>query len=118
MTDLDDLLTWRESSTSGVAIAAAIAAADRAPAAARDVLATAERIVVTGAGSSYYLAQTAAATARAALHRPVFAAPLSELLRIAFGAAPSGADIVSPLVLLTAWAVALLGVASARFRWQ
>jgi ABC-2 type transport system permease protein len=46
------------------------------------------------------------------------AAPLSELLRIAFGAAPSGADIVSPLVLLTAWAVALLGVASARFRWE
>ena len=32
MTDLDDLLTWRESSTSGAAIEAAIAAADGAPA--------------------------------------------------------------------------------------
>ena len=80
MTDLDDLLTWRESSTSGDAIAAAIDAADGAPAAARDVLATAERIVLTGAGSSYYLAQAAAAVARAAMHRPVFAAPLSELI--------------------------------------
>jgi len=46
------------------------------------------------------------------------AAPLSELLRIAFGSAPDGADVVSPLVLLAAWAVALLGVASARFRWE
>jgi glucosamine--fructose-6-phosphate aminotransferase (isomerizing) len=80
MTDLDDLLTWRESSTSGAAIEAAIAAADGAPAAARDLLATAERIVVTGAGSSYYLALAAAATARASMHRPVFAAPLSELI--------------------------------------
>jgi glucosamine--fructose-6-phosphate aminotransferase (isomerizing) len=80
MTDLEDLLTWRESATSGAAIDAAIAAADGAPSAARDVLAAAERIVVTGAGSSYYLALSAAATARASMHRPVFAAPLSELI--------------------------------------
>jgi ABC-2 type transport system permease protein len=46
------------------------------------------------------------------------AAPLSELLRIAFGAAPAGADVVSPLVLLAAWGVALLGIASRRFRWE
>ena len=31
MTAFDDLLTWRESSTSGEAIAAALDAADRAP---------------------------------------------------------------------------------------
>jgi len=46
------------------------------------------------------------------------AAPLSELLRIALGAAPAGADVVSPLVLLGAWAAGLLGVASATFRWE
>jgi glutamine---fructose-6-phosphate transaminase (isomerizing) len=80
MTAFEDLLTWRESSTSGAAIAAALDAAGRAPAAALDVLAAAERIVITGAGSSYYLAQAAAAAARAILRRPVFAAPLSELL--------------------------------------
>ncbi len=80
MTAFDDLLTWRESSTSGDAIAAAVETADRAPAAVLDLLTRSERIVVTGAGSSYYLAQAIAATARAMLHRPVLAAPLSELI--------------------------------------
>jgi glucosamine--fructose-6-phosphate aminotransferase (isomerizing) len=79
MTAFDDLLTWRESSTTGEAIAAAIAAAGDAPA-ARDLLSTADRIVITGAGSSYYLAQSVAAAARSVLHRPVIAAPLSELI--------------------------------------
>jgi len=80
MTDFEDLLTWRESSTSGEAIAAALDADSRAPAAAREVLAAAGRIVVTGAGSSYYLAQVVAAAARAVMRRPVIAAPLSELI--------------------------------------
>jgi glucosamine--fructose-6-phosphate aminotransferase (isomerizing) len=84
MTAFEDLLTWRESSTSGEAIGAAVEAAGRATAAglgvARDLLADAERIVVTGAGSSYYLAQAVAATARAVLGRAVIAAPLSELI--------------------------------------
>jgi glutamine---fructose-6-phosphate transaminase (isomerizing) len=80
MTVFEDLLTWRESSTSGEAIAAAIDAAGRTPADARDLLASADRIVVTGAGSSYYLAQVVAAAGRAVLRRPVIAAPLSELI--------------------------------------
>jgi glucosamine--fructose-6-phosphate aminotransferase (isomerizing) len=80
MTAFEDLLTWRESSTSGAAIAAALDAAGLAPAAARDVLTAADRIVITGAGSSYYLAQVAAAVARAVMRRPVIAAPLSELI--------------------------------------
>jgi glucosamine--fructose-6-phosphate aminotransferase (isomerizing) len=80
MTDFDDLLTWRESSTSGDAIAAAIDAATAADDAALDVLSAADRIVVTGAGSSYYLAQVVAAVARATTHRPVIAVPLSELI--------------------------------------
>jgi len=80
MTAFDELLTWQESSTSGEAIAAALEAADLAPSAALDVLGEAQRIVVTGAGSSYYLAQAVAAAARASLGRAVIAAPLSELI--------------------------------------
>ncbi len=80
MMAFEDLLTWRESSTSGEAIAAALSAADRAPAAAREILTAAERIVITGAGSSYYVAQVVAAAARGVMRRPVIAAPLSELI--------------------------------------
>jgi ABC-2 type transport system permease protein len=47
------------------------------------------------------------------------AAPLSELLRIAFGTPSAvGASIVTPLVLLAAWAVVALGAAAATFRWE
>jgi glucosamine--fructose-6-phosphate aminotransferase (isomerizing) len=80
MTAFEDLLTWRESSTSDEAIAAALDAVGRAPAAAWDVLAEADRIVITGAGSSYYLAQAVAAAGRAVVRGPFFAAPLSELI--------------------------------------
>jgi glucosamine--fructose-6-phosphate aminotransferase (isomerizing) len=80
MTAFEDLLTWRESATSGDAIAAAVEAASRAPAAAVALLDSAERVVVTGAGSSYYLAQSVAAVARAVLGRSVVATPLSEVI--------------------------------------
>jgi glucosamine--fructose-6-phosphate aminotransferase (isomerizing) len=80
MTRFDDLLTWRESSTSGDAIAAAIEAAGRAPRMVVDTLGAAERIVITGAGSSYYLAQVVAAAARSITGRPVSATALSELI--------------------------------------
>jgi ABC-2 type transport system permease protein len=46
------------------------------------------------------------------------AAPLSELLRIALGSGASGADVASPLVLLAAWGVGLVGLAAATFRWE
>ena len=94
MTAFDDLLTWRESSTSGEAIAAALDAADRAPDASLDALAAAERIVITGAGSSYYLAQAVAAVARASLRRPVLAAPLSELILRPDGVLVGGEPVV------------------------
>ena len=95
MTTFDDLLIWRESSTSGEAIAAALAAAtDRPGVAARQLLATADRIVISGAGSSYYLAQVAAAAGRAALRRPVAAAPLSELLLRPEGVLTAGEPVV------------------------
>jgi glucosamine--fructose-6-phosphate aminotransferase (isomerizing) len=80
MSRFDDLLTWRESSTSGAAIAAAVEAVRRTTPASWDSLRNADRIVLTGAGSSYYLAQTVATVGREALHRPITAAPLSELL--------------------------------------
>ena len=80
MTDFGDLLTWRESSTSGDAIAAAVDAAAGTDDAALAVLAAADRIVVTGAGSSYYLAQVVASAARALARRAVIAVPLSELI--------------------------------------
>ena len=94
MTAFDDLLTWRESSTSGVAIAAALDAADRAPDASLEALAAADRIVITGAGSSYYLAQAVAAVARASLRRPVLAAPLSELILRPAGVLVGGEPVV------------------------
>ena len=80
MTSFDELLTWRESSTTADAIGAAVTAAGGAPSGLLDLLADAERIVVTGAGSSYYLARSTAAAARQLLHKPVHAAPLSELI--------------------------------------
>jgi glutamine---fructose-6-phosphate transaminase (isomerizing) len=102
MTVFEDLLTWRESSTSGVAIAAAVEAGSAAPATVLDALASAERIVITGAGSSYYLAQSVAAVARAVLHRPVVAAPLSELiLRPAGVPVRSGATHREPVVIIS-----------------
>jgi glucosamine--fructose-6-phosphate aminotransferase (isomerizing) len=63
-----------------VAIAAALDAARLASGAGHETLTAAERIVMTGAGSSYYLAQVAAAVARATSRRPWTAAPLSELI--------------------------------------
>jgi glucosamine--fructose-6-phosphate aminotransferase (isomerizing) len=77
---LERLRTWREASTSGDAIAAALEAARAID---RDIglmLAGADRVVLTGAGSSYYLAQVAAAVLRETTGRLAIAAPLSELM--------------------------------------
>jgi glucosamine--fructose-6-phosphate aminotransferase (isomerizing) len=98
MTAFEDLLTWRESSTSGEAIAATVGAATRLPAGARDLLAAADRIVVTGAGSSYYLALAVAAGAREALGKPVMAAPLSELILRPGGVLVGGSE---PVVIIS-----------------
>jgi glutamine---fructose-6-phosphate transaminase (isomerizing) len=81
LSDLDTLLTWREASTAGEAIAAAVRAAGDADGdAAARMLAASSQVVVTGAGSSYYLAQVVAAAGRATVHRSFVAVPLSELL--------------------------------------
>jgi ABC-2 type transport system permease protein len=58
----------------------------------------------------------------AALAAALPAAPLAELLRDALGSAAgagtTGADILTPLSLLTAWALAAVGLAATRFRWE
>ena len=77
---LDGLSAWREASTGGLAIAAALEAARSAPQALVDRLAASSRILVSGAGSSYYIAQVVASAMRTMSGLPAIAAPLSEVL--------------------------------------
>ncbi|MFV2064720.1 MAG: SIS domain-containing protein [Chloroflexota bacterium] len=79
-TQVEASTAWKEASTGGVAIAAALEVARTAPQQEVDRLAFARRIVVTGAGSSYYIAQIAAAAMRAKCRLPAEAVPLSEVL--------------------------------------
>ena len=100
---IDQLVGWQESSTTGAAIEAALEAArgtDAAAAAGR-ILAGAGRVVVTGAGSSYYLAQAVAAVARETTRRPHVAAPLSELLLRPEGVLLAGAPGSQPVVVIS-----------------
>jgi glucosamine--fructose-6-phosphate aminotransferase (isomerizing) len=71
---------WREASAAAPAIAAAVQVAREAQRSAVEPLAAAERIVLTGAGSSYYIAQVAAAALRERCGLPAVAVPLSEVL--------------------------------------
>lgn len=100
---LDHLVGWRESSTTGAAIEAALDAArgSEAAVAARAILGGAERVVVTGAGSSYYLAQAVAAAARESTHRPYSAAPLSEVLLRPAGVLLAGAPATQPVIVIS-----------------
>jgi len=78
--DVDRLLTWQEASTSDRAIEAALESARSAPPGLLERLAGAQRILITGAGSSQYLALSAAAVGRELTGSSVFAAPLSEVV--------------------------------------
>lgn len=80
LADLDDLLTWREASTSGTAIEEALAVARAAPTGLTALFDGAERVILTGAGSSYYLARVAAAVMREVTGRVAMAVPPSELI--------------------------------------
>jgi glucosamine--fructose-6-phosphate aminotransferase (isomerizing) len=77
---LEGTLAWREASLGGQAIAGALERAMAVPASLLQQLAGASRIVLTGAGSSYYVAQVAAAALRERCGLPGVAAPLSEVL--------------------------------------
>jgi glucosamine--fructose-6-phosphate aminotransferase (isomerizing) len=71
---------WREASGADVAIAAALEVARAAAQDIVDRLDGATRIVITGAGSSFYISQMAASSMRAHANLPAEAQPLSEVL--------------------------------------
>ena len=77
---IERTIAWQEASTGGVALDAAVRVAREAPERVLDPLRSATRLIVTGAGSSYYLAQSAAAALRLVAGLPAVAAPLSEML--------------------------------------
>jgi glutamine---fructose-6-phosphate transaminase (isomerizing) len=98
---LDGLRTWREASTSGAAIAAALATARSAEREMAELFAHADRVILTGAGSSYYLAQVTAAVAREMTGRIVVAAPLSELILRPTGALGTGLTGRQPVIIIS-----------------
>jgi len=71
---------WREASSAAPAIAAALETARQVSRHEVDRLAFAGSIVITGAGSSFYIAQVAAAAMRELCGLPAQAVPLSEVL--------------------------------------
>jgi glutamine---fructose-6-phosphate transaminase (isomerizing) len=99
--DLDRLLTWREASTSGSAIEAALEAARRAPRQIIETLRAADQVLLTGAGSSYYLARAVAAAARETTGRKWVAAPLSEVILRPSGVLAAGKATRQPIVVIS-----------------
>jgi glucosamine--fructose-6-phosphate aminotransferase (isomerizing) len=73
-------LPWREASAAGPALAAATVVARSAPPDMVDRLSFARRIIITGAGSSLYVAQIAAAAIRSYCRLPAVPVALSEVL--------------------------------------
>jgi glucosamine--fructose-6-phosphate aminotransferase (isomerizing) len=110
---------WQEASTGDRAIRAALEVAREAPAPLLDRLVGADHIVIAGAGSSYYIAQVAAAAMRARCGLPAVAVPLSEVLlrpEGVFGSAPAERQ---PVVVIsrsgtTTEALDLIGLARGR----
>lgn len=98
---LDELLTWREASTSADAIAAALASARSTAADVVGQLAAADRVILTGAGSSYYLAQVAAAVARDVTGQVVVATPPSELILRPSGVLGRGSAARQPVIFIS-----------------
>lgn len=72
--------TWTEARTGAHAIAAGLDVSRNASSVVVDRLAFGDRIVVTGAGSSYHVSQVAAAAMRSLCGLPAVAVPLSEVL--------------------------------------
>ncbi len=99
--ELDRFLTWREASTSGDAIAAALASARSTATDLADLLAAADRVILTGAGSSYYLAQVTAAVAREVTGQVVLAMPPSELILRPSGVLGRGPAGRQPVIVIS-----------------
>jgi glucosamine--fructose-6-phosphate aminotransferase (isomerizing) len=79
-TRLEATLAWSEASAGGRAIGGALAVARAAPDSIVESLASASRIVLCGAGSSYYVAQIVAAAMREVAGLAASAVPLSEAI--------------------------------------
>jgi len=92
---------WKEASTGGEAIAAALEVARGASQHEVDRLAFSKRIVVTGAGSSYYIAQVAAAAMRSLCRLPAEAVPLSEVVLRSRGVFSPEEPTNQPLVVIS-----------------
>lgn len=92
---------WREASAAAPAIAAALDLARRASSDEVERLTQATRIVVTGAGSSLYVAQVAAAAMRSNCGLPAESAPLSEVLLRPAGVFPGGDQRDQPVVVIS-----------------
>jgi glucosamine--fructose-6-phosphate aminotransferase (isomerizing) len=110
---------WKEASTGGEAIAAALEVARGASQHEVDRLAFSKRIVVTGAGSSYYIAQVAAAAMRSLCRLPAEAVPLSEVVLRSRGVFSPEEPTNQPLVVIsrsgsTTEALAVLKAARSR----
>jgi glucosamine--fructose-6-phosphate aminotransferase (isomerizing) len=73
-------LAWGEATAGKDAIAAALAVARGAPDDLIEVVASGRRVVLSGAGSSYYICQVAASAMRQVAGIPAIAVPLSDLL--------------------------------------
>ena len=98
---LDRFLTWREAATSGDAIAAALVSARSSAADVTELLAAADRVILTGAGSSYYLAQVSAAVAREVSGQVVLATPPSELILRPSGVVGRGPAGRQPVIVIS-----------------
>jgi glucosamine--fructose-6-phosphate aminotransferase (isomerizing) len=77
---LDATQTWQEASSGGEAMAGALNAARQAPVSMVESVAAASRIILCGAGSSYYVAQLVAAAIREVGGLPAASVPLSDLI--------------------------------------
>jgi len=98
---LATLTPWREASTGDDAIAAALEAARAAPGELLERLAGARRIIITGAGSSCYIARIAAAAMRETCRLPAVAAPLSELLLRPAGVLAAAPAAAQPVIVVS-----------------
>jgi glucosamine--fructose-6-phosphate aminotransferase (isomerizing) len=100
-TRLASSLTWREARTSGTAIEAALSVARSAPDDIVDTIARARRVVVTGAGSSFYIAQVAASAMRQGARLPAVAVPLSDVLLRPDDVFAEGAATDQPVIVVS-----------------
>jgi glucosamine--fructose-6-phosphate aminotransferase (isomerizing) len=110
---------WQEASIGGPAVAAALAVARGAPDGLVRELAEAGQVVVTGAGSSLYIAQVAVAAMRAWAGLPALAVPLSELLLRPEGVLAASDLARQPIIVVsrsgsTTEALEVVGAAKAR----